>query len=506
MYEQFPRIATTFATIPLKQDSITIYWSQKFHIAFMELPINNYYLIVVKKNPLVQSSIINKTIKLSDRCPHISEVFNATMLQWHHLRRIKYYHLACQNYSLNLTCFYDNVHLCLCYDYEEKRLANCFEFHHNMTMDCLGNSGCENGGQCFLDDPHCPKRSMCLCQACFYGGLCQFRTSGFGLSLDGILGYHIQPHTSITHQSISVKISVTLTIIFLVVGLIDGLLSMITFKSKIIREVGCGVYLLGSSITTLLTTIIFGLKFWILILSQMGIISNELFLSFQCYSIDFILRICLSMDQWLNACVAIERAYTTIKGASFSKKKSKQIAKLVFVIILIVNIGTSIHDPIYRKLIEEDNDDDNEKRIWCIVTYSHSLEVYNSAVYIFHFFGPFIINLVSSIILIIKKTLQQSKVQTRQSFKVLLQEQVREHKHLLVAPVLLIILAIPRLIISFVSKCMKSANDSWIFLIGYFISFIPPMLTFVIFILPSTFYKIVTRYKINIQRRFHLIP
>ena len=110
------------------------------------------------------------------------------------------------------------------------------------------------------------------------------------------------------------------------------------------------------------------------------------------------------MDQWLNACVAIERAITAIKGASFNKKKSKQTAKLVIIILLIIIIGTYIHDPIYRKLIDEINDDDSrQKRIWCIVTYSSSLQIYNSIIHTFHFIGPFIINLVSAIILIIKK-------------------------------------------------------------------------------------------------------
>jgi hypothetical protein len=76
--------------------------------------------------------------------------------------------------------------------------------------------------------------------------------------------------------------------------------------------------------------------------------------------------------------------------------------------------------------------------------------------------------------------------------------------------VLLVILAAPRLIITFVSKCMKSPNDSWLFLVAYFMSFIPPMLTFVIFILPSKFYKeqfqeSIAYYRTIIQRRLHLI-
>jgi hypothetical protein len=379
-----------------------------------------------------------------------------------------------------------------------------------MAFDCLGQSECENGGQCFQDTPDCPQRSICLCPPCFYGRRCQFSTNGFGLSLDGILGYHILPHVSITQQPSIVQFSVTLTIIFIIAGLINGILTMITFKSKLVREVGCGLYLFGSSITALLTIIIFGLKFWILFLAQIERISNRTFLSFQCHSIDFLLRLCLNMDQWLNACVAMERAITAKKGFNFNKKKSKQAAKKVIIILFILIVGTSIHDPIYRHLIIEENDDNDEKRIWCIVTYPLSLQIFNNIVHIFHLFGPFMINLISAIILIKKKARQQSKLQTHRTYKELLRKQFQQHKHLFIGPVLLVILALPRLIISFVSKCMKSANDSWLYLLGYFISFIPPILTFIIFILPSKFYKkqfrnAVAPYQMSIQRRLQFI-
>jgi len=114
----------------------------------------------------------------------------------------------------------------------------------------------------------------------------------------------------------------------MVAGLINGLFSLITFKNKVIREVGCGLYLLGSSMTTLITTIMFSLKFLILLLTQMTIISNRSFLLFQCHLTDFVLRVCLCMDQWLNACVAMERAITTTKGARFDKKKSKKSSEV----------------------------------------------------------------------------------------------------------------------------------------------------------------------------------
>ena len=95
----------------------------------------------------------------------------------------------------------------------------------------------------------------------------------------------------------------------------------------------------------------------------------------------------------------------------------------------------------------------------------------------FHFFGPLVSNSVSSLVL--KSRQQLNNVHTDRRLGNVFREQIRQHKHLLTGPVTLTILTIAHLIIIFMSKCMQSANDSWLFLIGYFISFIPSILTFV---------------------------
>jgi hypothetical protein len=221
-----PQRTTTFRTIHINKDSVIIYWSQPFHLVFIELPVKNYYFAIVQ-NIYNRSTTIARMIDSSHRCKHISEIFNETFVQLHLLRRIKYYHLPCQNVSLNLSCFYDDIHLCICQQHGQQRLSNCFEFNHNMTFNCLDQSVCENGAQCFQDVVDCPQRSICVCPPCFYGTHCQFSTSGFGLSLDAILGYHIIPNVGIRHQPIIVKISVLLAIIIVVAGLISGVLSSV---------------------------------------------------------------------------------------------------------------------------------------------------------------------------------------------------------------------------------------------------------------------------------------
>lgn len=46
-----------------------------------------------------------------------------------------------------------------------------------------------------------------------------------------------------------------------------------------------------------------------------------------------------------------------------------------------------------------------------------------------------------------------------------------------------------RVIISLVADCVKTNPSTWLYLFGYFISFIPAVLIFVVFVLPSPLYK-----------------
>jgi uncharacterized membrane protein len=103
------------------------------------------------------------------------------------------------------------------------------------------------------------------------------------------------------------------------------------------------------------------------------------------------------------------------------------------------------------------------------------------------------------------KSRQRAAIHPERNYREHLQEQVRQHKNLLTAPMVLIILGLPRVILTFASKCMRSTGDAWLFLMGYFISFIPCMLTFVMFIVPSNFYKkqfrsTIRQYRSSIQR------
>ena len=490
---------TMYKTISLAQHSTTIYYSYAFTTIFFEWS-NNYYLSLFYKETQ-ESIVIRKEIQAKDRCLSINELFNRTVLNYPPIRRLKYYHVPCRSKQFSyMSCFYDEKYFCMCVEHAGERVAHCIEYDHNRRYNCRGKSICENNGECYQDSEYCPTTSLCICPACFYGTFCQINTNEYSLSLDAILGYHIQPNISVSQQKIVVLISLILSMLICFAGLVNSLLTFITFKQKQARTLGCGIYLFCTSFNCLFIMILFLFKTWILIFSHIGSIENRLFLSIQCHSIDYLLRVCLTMEHWLTACVAVERAYIIIKRTHFDRNNTKSIAKKVVISLLLLLFSTNIQDPLNRSLFDEETNE--EKRIWCIVNYSPVIHVVNSIVTTVYIIFPFIINLISAIIIITSSTRQQILIHKRKNYRTILFEQFQQHRNLLIAPIVLMMLDIPRLVITFRSGCLKSNGDSWLFLIGYFLSFIPSVLTFILFVLPSTVYSQLFSEAIHRYRNF----
>ncbi|CAF3947851.1 unnamed protein product [Adineta steineri] len=352
-----------------------------------------------------------------------------------------------------------------------------------------------------------PKQSGCV-----IGDQCNFHIKGIGLTLDDILRDELQSNTVLNNQSFSIKLSAGLTIIMFIAGLINSILSFITFQHKDSQQVGCGMYLLASSITSLLTISMFIIKFWFVVLTHINVPTSLSVLRGGCASIELILKLFLYLDGWLNACVAIERAVLLFKGVNFNKKKSKFIAKRTILILPFCIFGTLIHEFVFRRLFvyetglnkidtNKTNEDTNNRYVSCITHYSPSIQDYNTSVLFFHLVGPFIVNLFSALFIIFGGAQQRSTARTNQNFKEHVKEQFREHKQLIISPIVLLILSIPRLIISLLPGCVKTSDNLWLYLGPYFISFTSSMLIFLIFVFPSELYMKAFKQAFNRIRR-----
>ncbi|CAF3690105.1 unnamed protein product [Adineta steineri] len=335
--------------------------------------------------------------------------------------------------------------------------------------------------------------------SCVIGDHCNFYIKGIGLTLDDILRDELQLNTVLNNQSFSIKLSAGLTIIMFIAGLISSILSFVTFRHKDSQQVGCGMYLLTSSITSLLAISMFIVKFWFVVLTHINASTSLSVLREGCIYIEPILKLFLYLDGWLNACVATERAVHVFKGVQFNKQKSKSIARGTILILPFCIFGTLVHQFVYRKLFvykagsdRIDTSTTNEyitkRYVSCSTHYSSSVQHYNTAVLFLHLVGPFIVNLFSALFIIFGGARQRSLARTNQTFKEHVQEQFREHKQLIISPIVLLVLSIPRLIISLLPGCVKISENLWLYLGAYFISFTPSILIFLIFVLPSELY------------------
>lgn len=470
---------TIFKRISVDQDTVTIFQDDRFHIVFIE--VKRIYYFTALQPEFIWKAKLSYQLEPSNRCPFIMKLFDASFVDWHLIRHIKYYHLPCQKRK-DLACFYDEIHMCICN--HSLQQANCFTFNHTMVQNCQGKHNCENNGSCF-SEPICPNPFICVCNECYYGSRCQFSTKNFVLSLDTILGHQIRPFISFAEQRLSIKVITAIAILMVIGGLTSTILSILTFQAKKIRESNCGYYLLVSSCNSVIVILIFVLKFFLLILSQMALITNHTYLVFNCKLMDFFLKIFVNTGDWLNAFVAIDRAIISAKDNNLNQHNNKRIIKCIIICIYIVTIVTHIQDPIYRGII----DDKEENRIWRILEFSPFLRVYNSVILFLHFFLPLIINIISALLIIFNVARHRSIVHRQQPYNQHLCQQFNKFKHILIRSFILVILSTPQLIISFMSCCMYSFRDPWLLASAYFLSFLPSMIIFIIFVLPSKVYR-----------------
>ena len=458
------------------EKSATLYVGGFLQIVFVQFELKYYLAVLARTQEIIN---ISTTITPKQECPHFNELAVTTLRSAPEIRRVKYYHQICRLHA-HLMCFVDDNYFCLC---TNERHANCLPMQRDFR--CPQDVHCQNGAQCLQEHPECPSMTFCICSNCFFGDRCQFYVKGIGLTLDDFLRYEIQPRTSLTDQNLSIKMTAALSVIIFVVGLANSILALVTFRRKRPRQVGTGIYLYASSITSLLTVTMFNIKVWFLVATHSKEFMSQSVLHAGCVGIEPMLKVCLYTDSWLNGCVAIERAITICKGVTFNQGKSKRVAKWMVAIAPLLVFMSLIHEFIHRELY----DDEEEQRIWCIMRYSSSINAYSTFILSFHTITPFLANFFSAILIIVQSARRKAHVQRSRGFWKHMQEQLKEHRHLIISPIILTILSLPRVIISSISDCVKANRSPWLYLVGYFVSLIPSVVMSIVFILPSPLYR-----------------
>jgi hypothetical protein len=130
----------------------------------------------------------------------------------------------------------------------------------------------------------------------------------------------------------------------------------------------------------------------------------------------------------------------------------------------------------------------------CVTDYRQSLvSTYNRVNVLLHYFIPFLIQMISITIMIIRIATSRARTSgsQRDTFAGLLKKQLKTQKELYVTPMIIILSSLPQTILSFSYACHE-LNQSWqryTLLAAYFLSYLPQMLGFILYVLPSTIFS-----------------
>ncbi|UJR06563.1 hypothetical protein I4U23_010847 [Adineta vaga] len=168
---------------------------------------------------------------------------------------------------------------------------------------------------------------------------------------------------------------------------------------------------------------------------------------------------------------------------------SIRLVKIISPLIFLILILTLIHQLFSHHLI---TDPRNDARQWCVVKYRYEwLQTYDIVIKFIHSITPFLINLISVIILFVTCARKKQRIRDKVKYSIIFIKQVRQHKHLLISPFVTTAFKLPFLIVQVLFKCIIDKWQLHISLIAYFISNIPLAITFIIFVWFSpSYYKV----------------
>ena len=376
------------------------------------------------------------------------------------------YHRMCKT-DLNRICFHDSNYLCFCDRY---RWAKCLG--HNTRIDECHE--CLAGGRC-VGDTTLKQSSdfICICPHCTQGSRCQFSLKAFGFTFDSLL---IFDRKAIQYVYIGLAICICF------VGLFNNYCSFVTFKRTQPRKVGVGTYLLFVTILNQFSLVILLLKFIFVVLGSIGIAND-----YSCKIISYLLSVSTRSTYWLTSWITITRLLTILYPVS-TRVKSPRLAIYVSSGTCLILLFMHIHELLFYQTIQQPNSSVSI----CVTNFQSSIfDIYNRVTTLVHYLLPFCIQIICITYLLILTARSRAKtVKNQQTFRQVFKKQVSAQKELFLTPTIIIFSALPQTILSFSLAC--SQLNIWqrhSLLVTILLSYLPQLLGFILYVLPSSAYK-----------------
>ena len=370
VFNQQTRVLHTDVKLPT---TLQIYVANRqfgFVRMFYNFSKNSYYLISLHRK--IIGGFMNTSVKSENLCENVNDLFNKTVLnEYSYLKRLKLYHLPCQQ-NHKLRCFFDEYRMCIC---TRMHHSDCHLFSHQYGV-C---DYCKNNGLCLTQKPNVDQwKYRCLCADCSFGSFCQFATGNYFITLDILIGIDMKTgNSSFNEQPTLVHLTLAFLLFLLFLNIIFNTPSIFVFSKKKFRQVGCDLYLFYLTVVSEIGLILLLLRFLYMLIIQMYMIENILFLRIGCKSLEYLIRLIPSVFDWLTVCISIERAYTVIKDVQFTKivaLKTLKMARWIIFGVFVINILTTLHRPFYLKLVDEITVNDEPRgHPWCVLDFQRCL-------------------------------------------------------------------------------------------------------------------------------------
>ena len=292
--------------------------------------------------------------------------------------------------------------------------------------------------------------------------------------------------TNQSHTTYTIWIYVSISASMATVGLVSNIFTHLKLiANKDTRSV-IPRYIRLTAFTSQMTLICLLLQIIYVTLNQYEVLNESLINKIFCKLSSYILNCFAYTSQCYATLVSINRAWHVRKLRIIPMYSRKQLLWpiVIFLIILIFN-GTEL---VFHHLV---NDPRKSKHFVWTVEYTdpiwHILEmIFRFSIHIL----PFILNLYA--VFIIVRTVAKSKTNIhRLNFTSEFWKQAKQYDEQLLYPILMIICSTPQLLMTAIIKCFEWNNIYYriSMIVMHFVSFIPQMLTYYLFVYFSKAYK-----------------
>ena len=393
-----------------------------------------------------------------------------------------FYHRLCQskqNTNSTFTCFRDLNYLCIC----EKDYYGAGCYGYNPSIDRC--SQCLSNGYCLQGEVNVKNDFLCLCPRCYHGKMCEYSTELMSFTLDSLIVKDIQKN-----YRVSIGVYVSIVLLIFLFGLFNNVGSFLTFIHRKVRKYGVGNYFLMISIIDQCSLLLLLFKIIHIILGTNGTLSSYESLNlYSCKVVSYLLSVFTRLSYWLTSFVTIERLCMVLFPTSATLKNPRlAFASSAFAVLMVC--GMHVHEFLYYTTIE-DLSYTSANVTLCVTSYTQSLvSTYNRVNVLLHYFIPFLIQTISITIMLVRTASSRARTSGSQrvTFASIFKNQLKTQKELYITPMIIILSSLPQTILSFSYAC-GGLNQSWqrySLLAAYFFSYLPQILGFILYVLPST--------------------